>query len=46
MTWTATKPTKDGWYFYREPRRNQGKPMSAWVFRQGSFVSYDLCRRR
>lgn len=35
MLWTSTKPTKTGWYFYREPGKNMDKPVSVWVITTG-----------
>jgi hypothetical protein len=32
MTWTLHKPTKPGWYWFREPGLNLDKPMPAWVY--------------
>ena len=32
MTWTKEKPTKSGWFWYKHPDLNMGKPMPAWVF--------------
>ena len=43
MTWTSTKPTQGGWYFYRESGKNMDKPMVAWVFRQAPLVFVTLC---
>jgi hypothetical protein len=42
MTWTIDKPAQSGWYWYREPEKNIGKPMSAWVFTDGPLVFVSL----
>ena len=43
MTWTSTKPTTGGWYFYREPGKNMDEPMAAWVFHHPPFLFVTLC---
>jgi hypothetical protein len=32
LEWTNEKPTADGWYWYRKPGFNMGKPCPAWVY--------------
>ncbi len=43
MTWTLQKPTKPGWYWYREPGLNLDKPMPAWVYQSGQVLYVKLC---
>ena len=42
MTWTKDKPTRSGWYFYRQPGKNLGKPLSAWVYTQARTVHVSM----
>ncbi len=41
MTWTTSKPTVPGWYWYKEAGKNVGLPMPASVF--GNSILY-ACR--
>jgi hypothetical protein len=43
MTWTLQKPTKPGWYWYREQALNLDKPMPAWVYQSGQVLYVKLC---
>ncbi len=33
MTWTTTKPTVPGWYWWREPEHNDNEPEIGHVFK-------------
>ena len=35
MPWTKDKPSRSGWYWYREPGLNMNRPMPAWVYDLG-----------
>ncbi len=38
LAWTFDKPTRPGWYWYKERGVNLDYPMPAWVFDQPPFV--------
>jgi hypothetical protein len=44
LSWTRNKPTRPGWYWYRERGVNLDFPMTAWVFEQPPFVHVALLR--
>lgn len=43
MSWTLEKPSKSGWYWFREPGLNLDKPMPAWVYQSGESFCVKLC---
>jgi hypothetical protein len=43
MSWTLHKPTKSGWYWFREPGRSLDRPMPVWVYQSGEVFYVQFC---
>ena len=43
MNWSTEKPTRPGWYWFREPGLNLDKAMPAWVYQTGHIFYVKLC---
>jgi hypothetical protein len=46
LGWTQDKPTKSGWFWYREPGLNMDQPMPVWVYEVKESVYAQLIAPR